>query len=290
MNGRSNTSKKTKAGLQLSIYTPKSASYSFNMIQGKRVVVVLPAYNAEKTLQSTFDEIPRDLVDDVILVDDQSRDQTVQEAKRLGIATFLHQRNLGYGGNQKSCYQIALSRGADIVIMLHPDYQYTPKLIPAMVHLLASDLYDIALGSRILGGKAREGGMPLYKYISNRFLTATQNWLQSAKLSEYHTGYRAYTREVLEKINWQANSNDFIFDNQFLAQVLYQGFRVGELTCPAKYFEEASSINFSRSLKYGLGCLWVALIYRLNKMKLLSTSIFQEPSSGSVKDGLYLSQ
>lgn len=246
------------------------------MFQGKKITVILPAYNAEKTLERTWAEIPRDLVDDIILVDDKSKDQTVQRAEALGIKTIRHTDNLGYGGNQKTCYTAALERGADIVIMLHPDYQYTPKLIPAMTSLLTSGLYDVALGSRILGGQAMAGGMPVYKYIANRFLTFAQNLLQGAKLSEYHTGYRAYTREVLTKINWRDNSNDFVFDNQFLAQIIYHGFRIGEVTCPAKYFEEASSINFLRSTTYGLGCLKVGLLFRLSRLGLYKSPLFKK--------------
>lgn len=236
------------------------------MIYKKKVVVVMPAYNAAKTLQKTYDEIDHHVVDAIILVDDASRDETAKLAKKLGIKTFVHPKNRGYGGNQKTCYAAALQLKADIVIMLHPDYQYTPKLIPAMAHLLASGLYDTVLGSRILGGQALQGGMPLYKYISNRFLTLTQNMLMGAKLSEYHTGYRAFTREVLKAIPMEKNSDDFIFDNQMLSQIHYLGFRIAEVTCPAKYFPEASSINFFRSSTYGLGCLWTALQFRLSKM------------------------
>jgi glycosyltransferase involved in cell wall biosynthesis len=236
--------------------------------------VVLPAYNAEKTLESTYREIPLDIVDEVILVDDDSKDNTVDVAKKLGIRVIKHDSNLGYGGNQKTCYSIALQQNADIVVMLHPDYQYTPKLISAMAYLLESNEFDVVLGSRILGGKARSGGMPLYKYISNRFLTLVQNILMGAKLSEYHTGYRAFTRKVLESIPINNNSNDFVFDNEMLSQILYADFRVGEITCPTKYFAEASSINFSRSLKYGLGCLRTSLLFRLSKMGLLQSPIF----------------
>jgi glycosyltransferase involved in cell wall biosynthesis len=236
------------------------------MIHKKKVVVVMPAYNAAKTLKKTYDEVPKDIVDEVILVDDASHDETAKLAKKLGIKTFVHPQNRGYGGNQKTCYVAALKSRADIVIMLHPDYQYTPKLIPPMAYLLASGEYDVALGSRILGGQALAGGMPLYKYISNRFLTFVQNVLMGAKLSEYHTGYRAFTRKVLESLPLQKNSDDFIFDNQMLSQIHYLGFKIAEVTCPAKYFAEASSINFMRSSKYGLGCLWTALQFRLSKM------------------------
>ncbi len=244
------------------------------MIYKKKVVVVMPAYNAAKTLKKTYDEIDWDIVDDIVLVDDASRDETAKLAKKLGIKTFVHPQNRGYGGNQKTCYEAALKLGADIVIMLHPDYQYTPKLIPAMAHMLASGLYDTVLGSRILGGQALQGGMPLYKYISNRFLTLTQNALMGAKLSEYHTGYRAFTREVLKAVPMERNSDDFIFDNEMLSQIHYLGFRIAEVTCPAKYFAEASSINFVRSSVYGLGCLWVALRFRLAKMGLANPGIF----------------
>ena len=244
------------------------------MIRNSKVVVVLPAYNAEKTLESTYREIPLDIVDEVILVDDASKDNTVSVAQQLGIKVIKHDRNLGYGGNQKTCYSKALQQNADIVVMLHPDYQYTPKLISAMAYLLESDEFDVVLGSRILGGKARSGGMPLYKYISNRFLTLVQNLLMGAKLSEYHTGYRAFTRKVLESIPLNNNSNDFVFDNEMLSQILYADFRVGEITCPTKYFAEASSINFSRSLKYGFGCLRTSLLFRLAKMGLLQPTIF----------------
>jgi len=244
------------------------------MIRDKRIVVVLPAYNAAKTLEMTYTEIPHDIVDEVILVDDASADETVQVARRLHIQTEVHENNLGYGGNQKTCYELALQSRADIIVMLHPDYQYPPKLIGAMAYLLASGEYDLVLGSRILGGKALEGGMPRYKYYSNRILTLIQNMLMGAKLSEYHTGYRAYTRKVLEQVPWRQNSNDFIFDNQFLSQVIYAGFRVGEITCPAKYFSEASSINFFRSLKYGFGCMGMALLFRLSKLGVVRSKLF----------------
>ncbi len=235
------------------------------MIRGQKVVVVLPAYNAERTLERTYREIPLDIVDSVLLTDDASADQTVAVARRLGIETIVHERNRGYGGNQKTCYRAALDGGADIVVMLHADYQYTPVLIPAMAHLLASGEFDVVLGSRILGGQAIRGGMPVYKYVSNRVLTLLQNLLMGAKLSEYHTGYRAFTRKVLEALPLERNSDDFVFDAEMLSQVLYAGFRVGEMTCPAKYFPEASSINFSRSLRYGLGCLSTAAKFRLSR-------------------------
>ncbi|MBI5185982.1 MAG: glycosyltransferase family 2 protein [Nitrospinae bacterium] len=244
------------------------------MVNGKKIVVVLPAYNAEATLQATYDEIPRDIVDDVILVDDASRDRTVELAKMLDLKTFTHLKNKGYGGNQKTCYREALRIGADIVIMLHPDYQYTPKLVPAMAHLLATGHFDVVIGSRILGTGALKGGMPLYKYISNRFLTFTQNLLIGYKLSEYHTGYRAFTRRVLETLPLEENSDDFVFDNQMLAQCVYYNFTIGEISCPTKYFPEASSINFSRSLKYGIGVLYTSLQFLLSKRRILPSRIF----------------
>lgn len=229
------------------------------MFHDQRVVVVMPAYNAALTLKKTVSEIPMDLVDEIVVTDDASSDGTVAEAERLGLRTLVHPRNRGYGGNQKTCYQEALRLGADVVVMLHPDYQYTPKLIPAMISMLTDGPFDVVLGSRILGGSALAGGMPRYKYVANRFLTATQNALADAKLSEYHTGYRAFTRQVLEEIPLLENSDDFVFDNQMLAQILNQKFRIGEISCPAAYFEDASSINFSRSMKYGLGVLGVSV-------------------------------
>jgi glycosyltransferase involved in cell wall biosynthesis len=235
----------------------------------------MPAYNAEATLRRTWSEVPFDVVDEVILVDDASRDHTVRMARRLGIRTLVHPENRGYGGNQKTCYRAALGRRADIVVMLHPDYQYSPKLIPAMAHLLASGEYDVVLGSRILGGRALAGGMPVYKYLFNRVLTLVQNLLMGAKLSEYHTGYRAFTREVLRRVNWEANSDDFVFDAQMLSQVLHADFRVGEITCPARYFPEASSINFARSVVYGLGCVATAVLYRLDKWGILKSRLFE---------------
>jgi glycosyltransferase involved in cell wall biosynthesis len=244
------------------------------MVRDQKVVVVLPAYNAAKTLKNTYQEIPMDIVDKVILVDDASEDETSAIAKDLGIEVIIHPNNLGYGGNQKTCYKSALEREADIVVMLHPDYQYTPKLISAMVFLLESELYDVVLGSRILGGKAIKGGMPVYKYINNRILTFVQNLLLGAKLSEYHTGYRAFTRNVLETILWEKNSNDFVFDNQLLSQIIYYGFKVAEITCPTKYFPEASSINLMRSIKYGIGCLVTAVQFKLNKLGLLKFRLF----------------
>ena len=245
------------------------------MIHKNKIVVVMPAYNAAKTLITTYNEIPLDIVDEVLLVDDASTDETSVIAKQLGISVIVHASNQGYGGNQKTCYDAALQAGADIVIMLHPDYQYTPKLIGAMSYLLECGEFDIVLGSRILGGKTRMGGMPIYKYIFNRILTLIQNIIMGAKLSEYHTGYRAYTKKVLETISWRDNSNDFVFDNQFLSQAIYADFRIAEITCPTKYFKEASSINFSRSVKYGLGCLTTAMIFRLNKMGFIKSKLFK---------------
>lgn len=253
------------------------------MINGKKICVVLPAYNAAKTLEKTFLEIPFDIVDDVILVDDRSRDDTVAVARGLGIQHVIeHAVNRGYGGNQKTCYSKARDIGADIVVMLHPDYQYTPKLIHSMCYLIANDVYPVVLGSRILGKGALKGGMPRYKYVFNRFLTLFQNLLMQQKLSEYHTGFRAFSRTVLETIDYEANSDDFVFDNQMLAQIFYAGYEIAEITCPTKYFDEASSINFSRSLKYGLGVLGVSLIYFLQRTVMQKTGfgvfrIFQPP-------------
>jgi glycosyltransferase involved in cell wall biosynthesis len=243
-------------------------------------VVVLPAYNAAKTLEMTYREIPFEFVDDVVLVDDASRDDTAEVAQRLGIRTIVHERNKGYGGNQKTCYKIALDLGADIVIMLHPDYQYTPRLLTAMAAMIAYGEFDAVLASRILGVGALKGGMPRYKYIANRFLTLTENILLGHKLSEYHTGYRAFSREVLEKLPLEQNSDDFVFDNQMLAQVVWYGFRVGELSCPTKYFREASSINFRRSVTYGLGVLGTAFRFRLNRMGICRSRIFQGAGRG----------
>lgn len=245
------------------------------MIHGKKITVVLPAYNAEKTLEQTFREIPFDIVDDVILVDDRSIDNTVELARRLHISYIIeHEENKGYGGNQKSCYDKALEIGSDIVVMLHPDYQYTPKLIHSMCYLIANDVYQVVLGSRILGKGALRGGMPVYKYISNRFLTLFQNILMKQKLSEYHTGYRAFSAEVLRKIKYRLNSDDFIFDNQMLAQIFSAGYEIAEITCPTKYFEEASSINLKRSVRYGLGVMGVSLRYFLHKRGILKYRIF----------------
>jgi glycosyltransferase involved in cell wall biosynthesis len=237
------------------------------MFKDKRVVVVMPAYNAEKTLQQTVTEIrAQDVVDRMILVDDGSHDRTAEVAAALGdVEVHRHARNLGYGGNQKTCYRLALASGADIVIMVHPDYQYSPRLIPALACLVGNGLYPLVLGSRILGGHALRGGMPIWKYIANRCLTGFQNFLCGAKLSEYHTGYRAYSRELLERLNFDACSNDFVFDNQVIAQVLALDEPIGEIACPTRYFPEASSINFGRSVRYGLGCAGVAVAYRLSR-------------------------
>jgi len=240
------------------------------MYNQKKVVVVLPAYRAALTLERTYREIPFELVDEVILVDDASPDDTVIEARRLGIRHIIcHEKNKGYGGNQKSCYRKALELGADIVVMLHPDYQYTPKLITAMVSIIGNELYPVVFGSRILGKGALKGGMPIYKYVANRFLTLTQNILMNQKLSEYHTGYRAFSGEVLRRLDFTHNSDDFIFDNEMIAQIFHLGYEIGEVTCPTKYFEEASSINFKRSSIYGLGVLKVSLLYRLHRWGLV---------------------
>jgi glycosyltransferase involved in cell wall biosynthesis len=249
------------------------------MIKGKKLVVILPAYNAEKTLKKTYDEIPFDIVDDVVLVDDKSSDNTAALAREIGINhVIVHEQNKGYGGNQKSCYNKALELDADIVVMLHPDYQYTPMLIESMAHLIANNLYPVVIGSRILGKGARKGGMPLYKYIANRFLTLSQNILMNQKLSEYHTGFRMFSKEVLTDINYNINSDDFIFDNQMLAQIFYAGHEIAEITCPTKYFEEASSINLSRSTTYGLGVLGVSWKYFFNKIGLVKSDIFHKKS------------
>ncbi|CCY24895.1 MAG: glycosyltransferase family 2 protein [Brachyspira sp.] len=240
------------------------------MINGKKVAVIMPAYNAEKTLKQTYDEIYRDFVDEVILVDDNSQDNTKIVSKELNIKTIVHKENKGYGGNQKSCYKAALKSGADIVVMLHPDYQYTPKLIPAIVCMMAFEQYDAVLASRMLGNSALKGGMPLYKFIANKFLTSFENILTGEKLSEYHTGFRGFTREVLENLPLAECNDDFIFDNEMIALLFYNNYKIGELSCPTKYFKEASSINFVRSCKYGLGVLLVSLQYRLAKMGLQS--------------------
>ena len=245
------------------------------MLNGKKIVVVLPAYNASKTLEKTYREIPFEFVDDVVLVDDASRDDTADVATKLGIHTIIHEKNKGYGGNQKTCYRTALALGADIVVMLHPDYQYTPRLITAVSAMIAYGEFDAVLASRILGIGALKGGMPFYKYIANRFLTLFENIMLGHKLSEYHSGYRAFSREVLEHLPLDENSDDFVFDNQMLAQVVWAGFRIGEVSCPTKYFPEASSINFRRSVKYGFGVLGTALQFRLAKIGVVSPSIFR---------------
>jgi glycosyltransferase involved in cell wall biosynthesis len=256
------------------------------MIQGKKITVVFPAYNAARTLEMTFRALERGVVDDVILVDDASMDQTVDVAQRLGIHTIRHEKNMGYGANQKSCYREALQRGADIVIMVHPDYQYAPELVPAMGWLIACGVFDVVLGSRILGTGALGGGMPKYKYVANRILTAWQNLLLNNKLSEYHTGYRAFSRSVLEKLPLEENSNDFVFDNQMLAQIIYFGFRIGEVTCPTRYFTEASSISFRRGVIYGLGVLKTSVQFRLSKSGLHSCRLFSAEGHGLSKNPL----
>ncbi len=240
------------------------------MYLGKKIVVVMPAYNAARTVRQTYAEVlEQGIVDQVILVDDRSRDDTVAVAQSLpGLVVHAHEKNRGYGGNQKTCYRLALAAGADIVIMVHPDYQYTPKLIPAMASIIANGLHPCVLASRILGGYALQGGMPLWKYVANRFLTFAENLLLGAKLSEYHTGYRAFSREILEQLDLSGNSDDFIFDNQMLAQILWHGFTIAEVSCPTKYFKEASSINFRRSVQYGCGCLLVGTHFRLAKWGL----------------------
>jgi glycosyltransferase involved in cell wall biosynthesis len=246
------------------------------MIYNKKIIVVLPAYNAAQTLEKTFQEIPSEIVDDIILVDDNSPDNTIEIAKKLGIKNIIkHNTNLGYGGNQKTCYNKALELKADIVIMLHPDYQYTPKLIQSMSYLIANEIYPVVIGSRILGKGALKGGMPLYKYVANRFLTLIQNILMNQKLSEYHTGYRAYSKDVLLSIDFNSNSNDFVFDNQFIAQIFNKGFEVAEITCPTKYFKEASSINFKRSVQYGLGVLKTSFVYFLHRNGVLQSKLFR---------------
>ncbi|MGA2684601.1 MAG: glycosyltransferase family 2 protein [Verrucomicrobiota bacterium] len=258
------------------------------MYRGKKIIVVMPAYNAAKTLPQTYLEVrEQGIVDEIILVDDHSRDDTVAVARSLeGVRVYEHEVNKGYGGNQKTCYQLALASGADIVVMLHPDYQYTPRLLPAMASIIANGLHPCVLGSRILGGYALRGGMPWWKYVSNRFLTLAENILLGAKLSEYHTGYRAFSREILETLNLAKNSDDFVFDNQMLAQILWHGFTIAEVSCPTKYFAEASSINFRRSLKYGWECLGVGLQFRLAKMGWLRSELFNsKPRRGGISSG-----
>ncbi len=260
------------------------------MLAGKKIMVVMPAYNAAQTLERTFQDIPFDVVDEVLLVDDASHDETLAVARRLGIHCFLHERNLGYGRNQKTCYTEALKSGADIIVMVHPDYQYSPKIIPALAGLVASGEYEVAIGSRILGGQTRKGGMPLYKYLANRFLTFFENLLLRAKLSEYHTGFRAYSRRVLETLPLWENSDDFVFDNEILAQVIYFGFPVGEVSCPTRYFPEASSINFPRSVKYGLGVLATSMKFVLQKLGLAQFRIFSHSGRGLGPPGEYYSR
>jgi len=248
------------------------------MINGKKIIVVLPAYNAEQTLEKTYNEIPFDIVDEVVLVDDSSRDNTIEKALSMGMKHVIqHETNKGYGGNQKTCYNHALAMGGDIIIMLHPDYQYTPKLIHSMAYIIANDVYQVVLGSRILGKGALKGGMPYYKYVANRILTLVQNILLNEKISEYHTGYRAYSRNVLESIDFNANSDDFVFDNQMLSQIFYAGFEIAEVTCPTKYFKEASSINLRRSIIYGMGVLKTSLIHFLQRKKLINNRIYKKP-------------
>ena len=245
------------------------------MLNQKKVIVVMPAYNAASTLEQTYHEIPHHIVDEVILVDDQSHDNTAEEAKRLGIEHIIvHEKNTGYGGNQKSCYKAALDLNADIVIMLHPDYQYTPKLCEALASLLAEGVFECALGSRILGKGALKGGMPVYKYLSNRFLTAFQNLLLNYKLSEYHTGYRAFTREILERLPLENNSDNFLFDNQMLAQIIYAGYDIGEVTCPTRYENESSSISLLSSAEYGIGVITTTLKFRLHRWNLRKSRLF----------------
>jgi glycosyltransferase involved in cell wall biosynthesis len=257
------------------------------MLAGKKILVVMPAYNAARTLERTFQDLPFDVVDEVLLVDDASCDETLKVAGHLGIRCFLHERNMGYGRNQKTCYTEALKTTADIVVMLHPDYQYSPKIIPALAGLVASGEYEAAIGSRILGGKARQGGMPAYKYLFNRLLTLFENLLLGAKLSEYHTGFRAFSRKALESLPLWENSDDFVFDNQMLAQVIYFGFPLGEVSCPTRYFEEASSINFRRSVKYGLGVLATSVKFFLQKRGFAQFRIFSPRGRGLLPGAYY---
>ncbi len=267
----------TSASLTGNMDTVKSKK-GIDMFKDKKVIVVMPAYNAAQTLRKTYDEVmAQDVVDLVIVVDDASHDKTVEIAKTLpSTVVHIHPDNLGYGGNQKSCYKIALESGGDIIIMVHPDYQYTPMLIPAMASMIGNGLYHCVLGSRILGGHALKGGMPSWKYIANRFLTFAENLLLGAKLSEYHTGYRAFSRELLEKLPLDVNSDDFVFDNQMLAQIVWFGYIIAEVSCPTKYFPEASSINLTRSIKYGLGCLFTGLGFRLARMGIKSSNLFPD--------------
>jgi glycosyltransferase involved in cell wall biosynthesis len=254
------------------------------MLNGQKIIVVMPAYNAARTLPQTVAEIPRDIVDEILLVDDASADETVKTAGELNLTVFRHERNYGYGRNQKTCYREALERGADIVVMVHPDYQYSPNLIVPMAGMIAYGEYDAVMGSRILGKGALEGGMPVYKYVANRFLTLAQNLLISQKLSEYHTGFRAFSREVLENLPLEANSDDFVFDNEMIAQTVFFGYRVGEISCPTRYFAEASSINFSRSVKYGLGVLSTSMKFRLHRMGIAKSNLFLAPERKSLPD------
>jgi glycosyltransferase involved in cell wall biosynthesis len=252
------------------------------MLHGKKIIVVLPAYNAAATLERTVSELDRDVVDDILLVDDFSADETVRLARKMGIRSFLHDRNYGYGRNQKTCYTEALKSGADVIVMLHPDYQYSPKLVSAMAAVVVSEEYDVVLGSRIIGGRARQGGMPLYKYISNRVLTLVENLFLGSKLSEFHTGFRAFSRKVLEELPFLKNSDDFVFDNEMLAQAMYFDFNIGEISCPTRYFPEASSINFRRSVVYGLGVIWTAVRFRLQTFGLARFAIFESSDSKAV--------
>lgn len=244
------------------------------MLNGRKLIVVMPAYNAAKTLELTYHELPLEIIDEVMLVDDYSSDMTAALSRELGVTTFCHEKNMGYGRNQKTCYEEALKRGADIVVMVHPDYQYSPKLVMPLAGMIAFGVYDVVIASRILGNGALEGGMPLYKYVANRFLTAFQNLMIGQKLSEYHTGYRAFSREVLESLPLEENTDDFLFDNEMLAQVIFFKYRIGEISCPTKYFDEASSISFSRSVRYGLGVLVTSIQFRLQRMGLGSFRIF----------------
>lgn len=253
------------------------------MILDQKIVVVMPSYNAEKTLLQTYAELPHEYVDEVILVDDGSSDRTVKVAEQLNIKTIIHSTNIGYGGNQKTCYREALSYGADIVVMIHPDYQYSPRLVTAMASMIASGHYDIVLGSRILGGTALKGGMPLYKYVANRFLTFIENLVIGAKLSEYHTGFRAFTRRVLETLPLEKNSDDFVFDNEVLVQAVSFGFRIGEISCPTRYFKDASSLNFRRSVTYGFGVLIVTMKYFLHKSGIIKFPLFYKNAESGGK-------
>jgi glycosyltransferase involved in cell wall biosynthesis len=257
------------------------------VLAGRKIVVVMPAYNAARTLKRTYDEVPKDIVDEILLVDDGSHDETISLSRELGIKTFIHERNFGYGRNQKTCYKEALKTNADIVVMVRPDYQYSPKLITAMASLIATGEYDAVIASRILGVGALKGGMPAYKYISNRFLTLFENLMLFYKLSEYHTGYRAFSKKLLESLPLTENSDDFVFDNEMLAQIIFWNYKIGEISCPTKYFPEASSINFARSLKYGLGCILTSLKFRLQRMHLAKFRIFDEKGKKLFEDSYY---